>query len=99
MDRWRGLRALVQDAVEGGSRAVERVQLETARTPFAILEQIPKVAAPAKAVHLLYEVSVASTHGMIRLVTRAVGATLELVIDAVEGGTSEPDADDPPPPS
>ena len=84
MDRWRGLKSLVADAVVHGSRAVERIQKETARRPFAILEQIPPLAVPVKGIHALYDVSVSSVHGMIRLVTRGVSSTLDVVIDVVE---------------
>jgi hypothetical protein len=87
MQRWRGLRRLVEDAVEHGSRAVERVQKQTARWPFAVLEQIPPIAVPAKVVHLIYDASVTGVHGTIRLVNKAVGQGLELVIDAVEQGS------------
>jgi hypothetical protein len=84
MDRWRGLKSLIVDAVEHGSRAVERVQKETARRPFEILEQIPAIQVPAKGVHQIYDLSVTGVHGMIRLVTHVVGESLDLVIDAVE---------------
>ncbi len=84
MQRLRGLRALVTDAVEHGSRAVERVQLETARRPFDILEQIPPIRVPVRGVRVVYDTSVSLVHGAIRLVNRAVGETLDVVIDIVE---------------
>lgn len=84
MNRWRGLKALVVDAVEHGSRAVEHIQKETARRPFAILEQIPPLRAPAKGIHEIHDTAVAGVHGMIRLVTKVVGGTLDVVIDVVE---------------
>ena len=43
-----GLRALLEDVVEHGSSAVERVHRETAERTFAVLEAIPPVAAPAR---------------------------------------------------
>ena len=43
--RWRGLKTLVHDAVEHGSRGIERVQKETAATPFGILEQTYETVA------------------------------------------------------
>ena len=43
--RWRGLVALVRDGVEHGSRAVEKVHLETAERTFAILEADPRRGA------------------------------------------------------
>jgi hypothetical protein len=82
--RIRGLKNLLQDAVEHGSLAVERVQLERAKLPFALLESVPKIAAPARGVHILHDAAVSTTHGMIRLVNRVVGDTLDAVIDEVE---------------
>lgn len=84
MKRWRGLKALVVDAVEHGSRAVEHIQKETARRPFEILEQIPPLQAPVKGIHEIHDLAVSGVHGMIRLVNKAVGGTLDVVIDVVE---------------
>jgi hypothetical protein len=86
--RWRGLKALVQDAVEHGSRGIERVQKETAAKPFAILEMIPPLAIPAKGVHEIHDTAVSAVHGVIRLVNRVVGDTLEVVLDAAEEHTA-----------
>lgn len=84
MKRLRGLKSMVQDAVEHGSRAVERVQLDMAKTPFDILENVPPIAAPVKGVRLLHNFGVTSTHSMIRLVNKVTGSVLDVVIDAVE---------------
>jgi hypothetical protein len=82
--RIRGLKQLLQDAVEHGSLAVERVQLERAKLPFTLLEKVPPIAAPARGVHILHDAAVSTTHGMIRLVNRVVGDTLDAVIDEIE---------------
>jgi hypothetical protein len=84
MQRWRGLKALVVDAVEHGSRAVERIQIETAKVPFDILQQIPPIEAPVKGVRLVHDTAVGAIHGMIRVVNRGAGATLDVVLDAIE---------------
>ena len=84
MQRWRGLKSLVIDAVEHGSRAVERIQMEAARKPFELLEQIPPLAVPVKGIHEIHDTAVSGIHGMIRLVNRVTGQTLDLVLDAVE---------------
>lgn len=88
--RLRGLKQLLQDAVEHGSIAVERVQLERAKLPFAVLERVPVIATPARGVHLLHDAAVSTTHGMIRLVNRVVGDTLDAVIDEVERADGPP---------
>jgi hypothetical protein len=92
MQRWRGLKSLIVDAVDGGSRAVERLQKEAAKKPFALLEQIPPLAVPVKGIHEIYDTSVSAVHGMIRLVNRVTGETLDVVLDAVE--KERPPADD-----
>jgi hypothetical protein len=84
MQRWRGLKSLVVDAVEHGSRAVERVQKETARRPFEILALIPPLEVPVKGIQEIHDTAVSGIHGMIRLVTRVVGGTVDVVIDVVE---------------
>jgi len=90
MDRWRGLKALVVDAVENGSRAVERIQMETAKKPFDLLEQIPPLQVPVKGIREIHDTAVAGVHGMIRLVNRVTGQTLDLVLDAVEHHQAPP---------
>jgi hypothetical protein len=84
MNRWRGLLVLVRDAVENGSMAVEKIQKETANRPFSMLEQIPPIAAPVKAIHTLHDVSVSTTHGAIRLVNRVVGEAVDAVLARAE---------------
>jgi hypothetical protein len=84
MKRWRGLKSLVQDAVEHGSTAIQTLQLETARRPFAILEHLPPLAAPAKLVHALHDVAVTGVHETVRAVTRGVGAGVDAALDVIE---------------
>lgn len=84
MNRWRGLLVLVKDAVENGSMAIEKLQKETAARPFAVLEQIPPIAKPVKLVHTIHDVSVATTHGAIRLVNKVVGEAVDKVLAATE---------------
>lgn len=80
LQRWRGIVALVRDAVEHGSRAVERVQLETAARPFTILEKIPVVALPTRVVHVVHDATVVGVHGTIRAVAQAIGATADVAL-------------------
>lgn len=97
LTRWRGLTALLADAVEHGASAVERVHLATARRPFAIIEQVPGIAAPTHAIHTVHDAIVSGVYGQVRFVTRLVGkaadATLEAFDEgpaAAEGGAEEP---------
>ena len=95
MKRLRGFKALVQDAVEHGSRAIERVQIDMAKLPFDLVEQIPGLKVPASGVRLVYDTGVSNVHGMIRLVNKVAGDTIDVVLDAVEKreeGEKKPDA-------
>ena len=84
MNRWRGLVVLVTEAVENGSKAVEKIQKETANRPFGILEQIPPIAAPVKVIHAIHDVSVTTTHSAIRLVNRVVGDAVVAVLASAD---------------
>jgi len=84
MNRWRGLKSLLVDAVEHGSRKIEHLQKQTVKLPFDILEQIPPLQVPVKGVREIHDAAVTGIHGMIRLVNRVVGETLDVVLDAVE---------------
>jgi hypothetical protein len=100
MRRWRGLKSMVVDAVEHGSRAVEKVHMQTARVPFAVLEAVPPLAVPAKGVHAIHDAAVTGVYGMIRLVNKVTGDVLDVVLDAVEKGKAEKgvaEKDGPPP--
>jgi len=91
MNRWRGLKALVVDAVDHGSRAVERIQKETASVPFDILEQVPPLAAPAKVVRFFHDAGVSGVHVTIRLVTRLTGRALDVALDVLEHSQATPE--------
>jgi len=91
--RWRGVAKLVTDAVEHGSRAVERIQKETAQRPFGILEMIPGVAVPARVVHVIHDVTVSGVHGAIRLVTRVVDGGVGVAFDLAESESHEDGSD------
>lgn len=96
MQRWRGLKSLVIDAVEHGSRAVQKVHMETAKLPFAALEAIPPLALPAKGVHQIHDAAVSGVYGMIRLVNKVTGDVLDVVLDGVEKGQAKEPAQDAP---
>lgn len=84
MRRWRGLKALIVDSVDHGSRAVEKLQIETAQIPFGILEAIPAIGLPVKGIHVVYDAAVQGTHGAIRLAARLTGGAIDVILDVVE---------------
>ena len=94
--KWKGLGALIVDAVDGGSHAVERIQLKNAQRPFAIVEQVPVIAPVGRTVHLVYTAAVTSVHGSVRLVARAVGVVVDVALSAAEQANEKqpPDTED-----
>ena len=92
--RWKGLRALIGDAVEHGASAIERVHVATANRPFTVMEQIPGIAEPVKGIHAVHDIIVTNTYGAVRLVNRAVGQALDAALDAVDEPT-EPNETNP----
>jgi hypothetical protein len=82
--RWKGLAALVTDAVAHGARAVERVHLATAARTFDVLEQVPVVAVPSRVVHVIHEASAKGVYASVRGITRLVGKGVDLGLSAAE---------------
>lgn len=80
MNRWVGVVSILRDAVENGSRAVEKIQKETANRPFAVLEAIGPIAGPAKTVHAVHDMAVTATHSAIRLVNKVVTGAVDVVL-------------------
>lgn len=82
--QWKGLSALVVDAVVHGSEAVERMQRGLVATPFEVLEQIPPLVGPMKLVRTVHDLALTTTHGTIRLTAKAVGTVVAAGIDLAE---------------
>lgn len=82
--QWKGLSALVVDAVVHGSEAVERMQRGLVATPFEVLEQIPPLVAPMKVVRTVHDLALTTTHGTIRLTAKAVGSAVAAGLDLAE---------------
>jgi hypothetical protein len=92
MTNWnhlRGLRALLEDAVEHGTTAVERVHKATAARPFAILDLIPPIAPAARGVRLVHDATVTGVYEAIRQVNHLVGTTLSVALDVLERHSSD----------
>lgn len=91
--RLRGLKDLVQDAVEHGSRAVERIHRTHLRVPYEVVGKVPGLETPAKAIHTVHDGSVAVVYGTVRLVNRAVGAALGVALAAADLARGEKPTD------
>jgi hypothetical protein len=87
IQRWRGLAALVTDAVEHGSHAVEQVHLETAERPFRILESIPGIEEPTRIIHAVHHTTARGVYQIVRLVNQAVRTTLDVALNVLESST------------
>lgn len=95
LHRLRGLRALVEEAVEHGSTAVEEVHKATAARPFVVLEAIPPIAKPARVVHTVHDAWLSGIYGTIRVCNKVLGKTLEVAIDVADQRRERDAADDP----
>ncbi|WNG46929.1 hypothetical protein F0U60_24465 [Archangium minus] len=84
MKKWRGVKTLVQDAVDKGSTAVEQVHMRTAAVPFKLLEKVPPLTAPVRGVHAVHDLAVSGSYGMVRLVNRVAGKVLDVAFDVLE---------------
>jgi len=74
----------VVEAVEQGSRAVERIQLETARHRFGILAHVPVLATAAGVVHQVHDAAVTAVHASVRGVSRVAGTVLDIGLAAID---------------
>lgn len=95
LNRLRGLRALLEDAVEHGTSAVERVHRATAARPFEVLDLIAPIAPAARGVRVVHDVTVAGVYETIRQVNHLVGITLSAAIDLYDDGASDTGRGDP----
>ncbi len=76
-----GFRRLIEDSIEHGSAAVETIQLRLAGRSFGILERIPIIAPPSKAIHLAHDVIISGVHRVIRSTNRLANKGLALALE------------------
>jgi hypothetical protein len=93
LKRLRGLRALIEDAVEHGSGAIERVHLATAARPFEVLESIAPTALVARTVHVAHDAIASSMYGTIRATNRVLGIAATMALDIAETLADDADED------
>jgi hypothetical protein len=84
LKRWRGLKDLVEEAVDRGTAAVEVVHREAIRTPLGLLEHVPELARPARVAAAVADAALAATYGTVRVVNRAVGGLLSVALAVAE---------------
>jgi hypothetical protein len=84
LKRWKGLKDLVQEAVDRGTAAVEVVHREAIRTPLGLLERVPSLAGTARAAAAVVDAALAVSYGTVRVVNRAAGELLSVGIAVAE---------------
>ena len=90
--RLRGLKDLIRDGIEHGSAAIEKVHLETANRPFAVLEHVPPISIPSKGVHAIHDATARTVYQIIRIVGHAVTESLDVALDVLEKAEAEAEA-------
>ncbi|MFA6035199.1 MAG: hypothetical protein WC889_20045 [Myxococcota bacterium] len=85
MSKLIGLKDLVQDAIDKGATSVEQVQLEIARKPLEIIEQIEPLKPLATSIREIHKASIGSVYDTIRTINKQVGEMAGEYLKMVEG--------------
>jgi hypothetical protein len=93
IDKWRGLKAMVQDAVEQGAAAVERVHLETAKRPFGVIKSIAPLEKPTEGIEAIHDTIVSGAYASVRLVNKLAGRAVDAALDVLEDTKGKGTAD------
>lgn len=84
MRRWRGLKALVHDAVDATTELVDEGHESTSRTVMKVLGAIEPLAEPARVVDDVRRLTTRGVLATIRGVNRAVEVVTDVGLDAAE---------------
>ena len=82
--RLRGVAALLADAMEHGTLAIERLHKGTAARPFAVLERIPPTALAAGVIRVVHDGVSSVVYGIVRGSGRLMRKTVLVAFDAAE---------------
>jgi pimeloyl-ACP methyl ester carboxylesterase len=88
MRRWKGLKALVHDAVDHTTRLIEEGHESVARVAMAVLEQVEPVKDVARSVDDARRVVTSGVLSSVRAVNRAVQVASDAVIDVAAHAAS-----------
>jgi hypothetical protein len=69
-----GYGALLEDAVDAGAGAVQAVQESFTSRPYDVIEAVPGLGAPTRAVRTLHFAAIRATYATIRQVNHGAGA-------------------------
>jgi pimeloyl-ACP methyl ester carboxylesterase len=84
LERLDGYRALLQDAVEEGATAIQKVQEELTARPYDLIELVPPLRGPTKLVRRAHFAQLRRVYDAIRVVNRAVGVVLGVGIASIK---------------
>jgi hypothetical protein len=93
--RLRGLAALLGDAMEQGTVAIEGLHKGTAARPFAVLERIPPTALAAGVIRVVHDGVSTLVYGIVRGSGRLASKAVSAAFDAAERLAVEEGEDDP----
>lgn len=85
----RGVKDLIQDAVDAGVDATEQVHQSIARKPFALLAKITPIAGPVLVIEQVQHGITTGIYQAIRTVNKLSGALATQVIDRLDRGTDK----------
>ncbi|HEX7667048.1 MAG TPA: hypothetical protein VF407_21105 [Polyangiaceae bacterium] len=77
LEKWRGVKDLVVDAVDHGSQAIEKIHLASSQRVFGVIRMVPGADVPARLVENIYEGSVKRSYGSVRFVAKLVGGAVD----------------------
>ena len=84
MSKLRGLKELVQTAIDKGATSVEEVHNKIANMPLTVLEKIAPLEKPAKEIKQFHENTVGTVYDIIRTVNHEVAEIAENMISQTE---------------
>ncbi|KPA12809.1 histone [Candidatus Magnetomorum sp. HK-1] len=84
MTKLRGIKDLVQAAIDKGATSVEEVHMSIANMPLNVLEKVSLLESPAKEIKKIHEKSVGSVYNLIRKINNEAGEIAETLINKAE---------------
>ena len=81
MRRWRGLKAMVHDAVDHTADLVEEANRSVAKTAVGYASLLDELAAPARTIAAVHGVATAGVVAVVKAVNRAVEAVTDAGLD------------------
>lgn len=91
--RWRGLKALVHDAVDATTDLVELGHESTSRAVTSVTDRVPPLREPVRLVDGVRRLSTRGVLGTVKLINRAVESVTDVALDVAERAHGAEDDD------